>query len=74
MSSGNYAGPAGFNESGKPNEVGACATVAAEPRGPGVFLSGLCVSCGRATVSRDADGLPRHRAAASRSPEREAGE
>ena len=32
-----------------------------EPRGPGVFLSGLCVACGRATTERDDDGLPRHR-------------
>ena len=59
MGSGNYAGAAGFNNTEKPNTVAECVH-RAEPRGPGVFLAGLCVVCGRATVYRRADGLPRH--------------
>jgi hypothetical protein len=62
MSSGNHGQRIGFNESGKPNVPPACES-AIEPRGPGVFLAGLCAACGRATTSRDADGLPRHAAA-----------
>ncbi len=34
---------------------------ASEPRGPGVYLAGLCLACGRATTERGEDGLPRHR-------------
>ena len=61
MSSGNHGARVGFNMSGKPSEIPACGT-AAEPRGPRVFLTGLCVTCGRATVRRDAAGMPRHQA------------
>jgi hypothetical protein len=62
MSSGNHAGKVGFNLSGAPLGVPACATAAAEPRGRGLLLAGLCVTCGRATIYRDGAGLPRHRA------------
>ncbi len=60
MSSGNYAGRSGFSESGKPNGTPACGSQP-EPRGPAVFLAGLCATCGRATIHRDDAGLPRHR-------------
>lgn len=64
MASGNHAGPSGFNESGKPGTIPACATAADELRGPGLLLAGLCVTCGRASVARDMDGYPRHLAVA----------
>ena len=60
MGSGNYASPAGWNNTGKPTTVAEC-DHAAEPRGAGVFYAGLCVDCGRATIHRGADGEPRHR-------------
>jgi hypothetical protein len=31
-----------------------------EPRGPGVFLAGLCGTCGRVTVDRNPAGSPQH--------------
>ena len=60
MSSGNYAGAAGWNNTGKPNQAGVCASAAWEPRGPGVRESGLCVVCGCLTACRGVDGLWRH--------------
>jgi len=60
VSSGNYAGRAGFNNTEKPNTEPACDSLP-EPRGPGVFFAGLCVACGRATTERDDNGRPRHR-------------
>lgn len=59
MSSGNYAGAAGFNNTEKPNGVAECDHLP-EPGGPGVYLAGLCCTCGRATTERDVDGLARH--------------
>lgn len=63
MSSGSYAGPAGFNSSGWPAQPSACLTADSEPRGPGVYLAGLCVRCGRGTVHRNDAGHPQHRTA-----------
>jgi hypothetical protein len=60
MSSGNHGQRLGYNPSGGPSPIPACQTAAAEPRGSGLFLAGLCVACGRATTRRDAAGLPRH--------------
>jgi hypothetical protein len=60
MSSGSHGQRVGFNESGKPREVAACASAADEPRGPDLMLAGLCVTCGRATIRRDAAMMPRH--------------
>ena len=60
MSNGNHASKAGFDISGGPNGLPACDSIP-EPRGPGVFFAGLCVACGRSTIHRGADGLPRHR-------------
>lgn len=60
MSSGNHAGPAGFNESGKPNDRSACTSMTSEPRGPGFRLAGLCATCGKTTTQRGTDGLARH--------------
>jgi hypothetical protein len=61
MSSGNFAGKAGFNQTGAPGGPAPCASAAGEPRGAALQLSGLCVTCGRATLYRDGEGLPRHR-------------
>lgn len=58
MSSGSYAGKAGFNMSGKPTEIPRCPTAADDPPAP--YLAGLCVTCGRATTRRDEAGMPRH--------------
>lgn len=60
MASGNHGQRTGFNESGKPAGAPACPTAAGEPRGAGVLLAGLCVTCGRATLRRDDAGYPRH--------------
>jgi len=60
VSSGNYAGAAGWNNTGKPGQVPVCAQADPEPRGPGVFFAGLCCTCGQATTGRDREGLPRH--------------
>jgi hypothetical protein len=60
MSSGNHGQKVGFNTSGAPLGVPACESAAAEPRGPKVYFSGLCVICGRAVVRRDGAGVPRH--------------
>lgn len=60
MASGNHGQRIGFNESGKPVGIPACATAAGEPRGADVLFAGLCVTCGRATLRRDAVGHPRH--------------
>ncbi len=61
MSSGNFAGPAGFNNIGKPaDNHRACPYAYLEPRGPGVFFTGTCWLCGVSTTSRDGDGRPRH--------------
>lgn len=60
MSSGSYQTRAGFREDLKPNGGAPCPTARYEDRGPGVLLSGLCATCGRATTQRDSAGLPRH--------------
>lgn len=60
MSSGSYAGRAGFREDHKPGDVPVCPGAAGEPRGPGLLLAGLCCACGRTTVYRDEAGHPRH--------------
>jgi len=63
MSSGNYASAAGWNHTGKPNDIHAATAAcwqADEPRGRGVYLAGLCVVCGRATTRRNRDGQPQH--------------
>jgi hypothetical protein len=65
MSSGNHGQRVGFNMSGWPAPIPACPTAATEPREPGLFLAGLCATCGRATTRRDAAGLPRHAPAGS---------
>jgi len=61
MSSGNHASPAGWNHSEKPNSGAECEHLP-ERTGPDVRWAGLCCNrgCGRATVHRGADGLPRH--------------
>lgn len=62
VSSGSYTSPGlGFCNTGKPNAtVRACASRSGEPRGPGIYLAGLCCTCGTATTQRDAAGMPRH--------------
>lgn len=62
MASGSYtSGRLGFNNTGKPaSSTLACASIADEPRGPAVYFTGLCCTCGVSTTSRDADGYPRH--------------
>jgi hypothetical protein len=61
MSSGSFAGPAGFRTDKKPGGVPACPGWDREPRGPGLLLAGACVACGRSTICRDDAGMPRHR-------------
>lgn len=56
MSSGSYAGPAGFRIDQKPNGCAPCPSGRYEPRGPAVHFTGCCRICGRATTHRDADG------------------
>jgi hypothetical protein len=60
VSSGSYATKAGFREDFKPSRPRGCASVADEPRGPHVYFTGLCRTCGIATTMRDAAGQPRH--------------
>jgi hypothetical protein len=62
MSSGSYTSPGlGFCNTGKPtSSVLTCASIADEPRGTGIYFTGLCVLCGVATTSREPGGRPRH--------------
>lgn len=61
MSSGSYATKTGFREDFKPNRITrGCPSIADEPRGRDVSLSGLCCTCGVSTTERDDQGLPRH--------------
>lgn len=61
MSSGSYATKVGFREDFKPSRTTrGCPSLADEPRGPRILLTGLCIACGVATTMRDHDGQPRH--------------
>ena len=56
MSSGTYAGPAGFRIDQKPNGTAPCPAARYEDRGPGILLAGCCRICGRATTHADNQG------------------
>ena len=69
MSSGNYAGKAGFNESGAGGRIFRCPAAWLETAitiGPNGELGHPahdpqpCQVCGQPTASRDRDGRPRH--------------
>lgn len=66
MSGGSKRSPGqGSSNLGTPRqETSTCPSVADEPRGPDVLLSGLCVICGVATTERNPAGHPQHATAA----------